>query len=93
MTWAVVKGRYKQGMIKPLEKLPYRQDTEVQVFILFPENIEQQRKNETWQRIKREIVREMPSLVNMTSSEKRADFERLSKRITEGFVIPICRGI
>lgn len=83
MAWAVVKGRYKQGVIKPLEKLPFRQGAEVQVFILFPDNIEQQSKNETWQQIKAQIAREMPALASMTSNEKEADFERLSKQITE----------
>ena len=81
MAWAVVKGSYKQGIIKPLEKLPYQQGAEVQVFILFPENIEHHSKNETWQQVKREIAKEMPDLENMTSNEKKAEFERLSKQI------------
>ena len=81
MAWAVVKGKYKQGMIKSLEKLPYRQGAEVQVFILFPENIEQQSENETWQQVKREIAREMPDLATMTSNEKQVEFARLSKQI------------
>jgi len=83
MAWAVVKGSYKQGIVKPIESLPYRQDTEVQVFILFPENIEPQSKNETWQQVKREIAREMPDLANMASNEKKAEFDRLSKQIAD----------
>ncbi len=83
MAWAVVKGNYKQGVIKPLEKLPYRPGAEVQVFILFPENVEQHSKDETWQQVKRAIAREMPDLANMTANEKKAEFERLSKQIAD----------
>jgi predicted DNA-binding antitoxin AbrB/MazE fold protein len=81
MAWAVVRGEYREGVVRPLEKAPSREGAEV--LILFPERAEVAQGRGVWQQIKREIAREMPALLTMTAEERRADFDRLSSNIAE----------
>ena len=81
MSWAVVRGVYKKGIIEPLERVPYQKEAEV--LILFPERLEFTGEKGMWQQIKRELAKEIPDLMSMTDDEKREEFDRLSKMIAE----------
>ncbi|PKO24201.1 MAG: hypothetical protein CVU38_00155 [Chloroflexi bacterium HGW-Chloroflexi-1] len=81
MAWAVVRGEYLGGVVKPLEEAPSREGAEV--LILFPERAEIVQGRGVWQQVKQEIAREMPDLRYMTAEARRADFDRLSSIIAE----------
>lgn len=81
MPWAVVRGMYEQGIVKPLESVPYGEG--IEVLVLFPERIRLTGEGGIWQRIKGGIAREMPDLLSMTEGEKREEFDRLSCVIAE----------
>lgn len=81
MPWAVVRGMYEQGIVKPLEGVPYREG--IEVLVLFPERIRPTETGGVWQQIKKEIAREMPDLLSMTEDEKQEEFDRLSNVIAE----------
>jgi predicted DNA-binding antitoxin AbrB/MazE fold protein len=81
MPWAVVRGMYEQGIVKPLESVPYGEG--IEVLVLFPERIRPTGEGGIWQRIKGKMAREMPDLLSMTQGEKREEFDRLSKVIAE----------
>jgi len=75
MSWVVVKGVYKKGVVEPLESVPYRED--VEVLVLFPERINWTGVKGSWQQIKQEIAKQLPDLLSMTDDEKRDEFDRL----------------
>jgi hypothetical protein len=81
MSWVVVKGMYKEGVVEPLESVPYREN--VEVLVLFPERIERTGVKGVWQQIKQEIAKEMPDVLGMTDDERREEFDRLSNMIAE----------
>jgi len=81
MSWVVVKGMYKKGVVEPLESFPYREG--VEVLILFPEGIKWTGVKGIWQQIKQEIAKQIPDLLSMTDDEKREEFDRLSNVIAE----------
>jgi len=81
MSWVVVKGIYKEGVVEPLELLPCREN--VEVLVLFPERIKWTGVKGIWQQIKEEIAKQMPDLLSMTDDEKREEFDRLSNVIGE----------
>jgi predicted DNA-binding antitoxin AbrB/MazE fold protein len=81
MGWGVVKGVYKQGVVEPLEHFPGREGTEV--FVLFPEPATKARGRSIWQEIKQQMAQEMPDLEHRTMTEKRHEFDRLSRLIAE----------
>jgi hypothetical protein len=81
MSWVVVKGMYKKGVVEPLELVPYREN--VEVLVLFPEGIERTGVKGVWQQIKQEIAKQIPDLLSMTDDEKREEFDRLSNVIAE----------
>ena len=81
MSWVVVKGMYKEGVVEPLESVPYREG--VEVLVLFPERIKWTGVKGIWQQIKEEIAQQMPDLLSMTDDEKREEFDRLSNVIGE----------
>ncbi len=79
MTWSVVRGIYKEGIIEPVMPTPYREG--IEVLVLFPEQATSEKTSRVWQKIKQGIVDKVPELKNMTDAEKRADFDRLSTEI------------
>ena len=79
MSWVVVKGVYKKGVVEPLESVPYRED--VEVLVLFPGHINWTGVKGIWQQIKQEIAKQMPDLLSMTDDEKREEFDSLSNVI------------
>ena len=79
MTWTVVKGVYKRGIVEPLEEISGREGLEV--LVLFPEQAGLGKEKGIWQRMKENIAAEMPDLLNMTDAERREEFERLSELI------------
>ena len=81
MPWAVVRGMYEQGIVKPLEGVPYREG--IEVLVLFPEQVGPTETGGIWQQIKEDMAREMPDLLSMTEDEKREEFDRLSSVIAE----------
>ena len=81
MSWVVVKGIYKKGVVEPLETVPYRES--VEVLVLFPERIKWTGVKGIWQQIKQEIARQMPDLLSMTDDERREEFDRLSNVIAQ----------
>jgi predicted DNA-binding antitoxin AbrB/MazE fold protein len=76
-----VRGKYEQGIVKPLESTPHREG--IEVLILFPEQVRPTGKERIWQQIKEAMGKEMPDLLNMTKDEKREEFDRLSSIIAE----------
>jgi len=79
MPWAVVRGMYEQGIVKPLEGVPYGEG--IEVLVLFPERVRPTETGGIWQQIKAEMAREMPDLLSMTEDEKQEEFDRLSNVI------------
>ena len=75
------ESMYEQGVIKPLESVPYREG--IEVLVLFPEQIRPTGVGRIWQRIKGGMAREMPDLLSMTEGEKREEFDRLFSVIAE----------
>ena len=82
MTWAVVRGKYKEGVIELLEKAPAAQEGE-EVLILLPARPRLGEAGGIWRRIKQEITREMPELLGMSEEARLDQFERLSRLIAE----------
>jgi predicted DNA-binding antitoxin AbrB/MazE fold protein len=80
MSWTVVRGIYKKGVVEPLERAPQREG--VEVLVLFPAQSPAASQG-TWQRIKHDLAREMPELLDMTVDDKREEFTRLSRKVTE----------
>jgi predicted DNA-binding antitoxin AbrB/MazE fold protein len=81
MSWAVVRGIYKRGIVEPLEKVPDREGMEV--LVLFPKHAALAGTGGIWQQIKRNIARETPGLPKMTDEERREEFDSLSEVIAE----------
>ncbi len=82
MSWIVVRGVYKKGVVEPLSLMPRREGMEV--LVLFPEPVERTTESKgIWQRIKQDLAREIPHLAGMTADEKREDFDRLSHMVAE----------
>jgi len=81
MSWAVVRGVYKEGIIEPLEKVADREGTEV--LVLFPKRAAPAGARGIWQQIKQDIAGEAPDLLKMTNKERREEFDRLSDMIVE----------
>jgi len=78
MTWTVVRGRYKHGVIELLEEAPDREGLEV--LILFPKPGPGEHPG-IWGRMKERIAREMPDLLGMSVEERKQEFDRLSATI------------
>jgi hypothetical protein len=78
MTWTVVRGRYKHGVIELLEKAPDEEGLEV--LILFPKPGPGERPG-IWGRMKQRIAREMPDLLGMTPEERKQEFDQLSATV------------
>jgi hypothetical protein len=81
MSWTVVRGVYRKGIVEPLEIAPSQEG--VQVLVLFPAHIGGTGAKGIWQRIKQDIAREIPDLLGMTGDEKRDEFDKLSNVIVE----------
>jgi hypothetical protein len=81
MTWAVVKGQYKGGMIKPLEKMFGRDGAEV--LILFPEYPARGEPPDAWERIEQAIAKEMPDLATMSAEARQIEFDQLSEKAAQ----------
>lgn len=81
MTWAVVRGQYKGGMIKPLEKMLGRDRAEV--LILFPEYPARVKAPGAWEQIEQAIAREMPNLATMSAEARQTEFDQLSEKVAQ----------
>jgi hypothetical protein len=81
MTWAVVKGQYKGGMVTPLEKMLGRDGTEV--LILFPDYPVLVEDSGAWEQIEQAIVREMPDLTTMSTEARQTEFDQLSAKVAQ----------
>ena len=81
MSWTVVRGIYKKGVVEPLDRAPQREG--VEVLVLFPTQSPAASQG-VWQRIKHDLAREMPELLDMTADDKREEFTRLSRKVAEG---------
>ena len=81
MTWAVVRGRYKQGVIELLEEVPDQEGMEV--LILFPKRPDSSEHPGIWLRMKQKIAEEMPDLVAMTDEARKQEFDRLSTLVAK----------
>ncbi len=82
MTSAVVRGQYQGGIIKPLEKMPDRDGTEV--LILFPRQKKRRGdQRSVWERIEQDIAREMPDLVTMSAEARQMEFDQLSEKVAQ----------
>ena len=79
MTWAVVRGQYKGGMVKPLEKMLGRDGTEV--LILFPDYPVLAEDSGAWEQIEQAIAREMPDLLTMSAEARQTEFDQLSEKV------------
>ena len=71
-----IRGVVAHGVIKPLERLPYPEGTEVTVTI-------PARAKGVWERIRESIAEEYPDLREMTPDEAIEEFERLSDKMAE----------
>ena len=71
-----IRGVVANGVIKPLEMLPYPEGTEVTVTL-------PTKAKRVWERIRESIAEEYPDLREMTVSEAIEEFERLSDKIAE----------
>jgi hypothetical protein len=81
VSWTVVRGIYKQGIVEPIERVPHREG--VEVLLLFPERLGRAGTKGLWSRMKQQMSGEMPDLLSMTDDEKRAEFDKLSDMIAE----------
>jgi hypothetical protein len=82
MSWTVVRGIYKKGVVEPLELAPRREG--VEVLVLFPAADQSPAESRgTWHRIKQDLAREMPELAGMSADQRREEFERLSRIAAE----------
>lgn len=81
MAWAVIKGRYKHGVVELAEETPDQEGTEV--LVLFPQRPVTGERLGMWQRIKQTIADEMPDLLEMTDVEKEQEFDQLSATIAD----------
>jgi len=81
VSWTVVRGIYKKGIVEPLERVSHREG--IEVLLLFPERLGRTGAKGLWLRIKQQMSREMPDLLSMTADEKRAEFDKLSNMIAE----------
>jgi hypothetical protein len=81
MTWAVVRGQYKGGMVQPLEKMLGRDGTEV--LILFPDYPVLVEAPGAWEQIEQAIAREMPDLTTMSTETRQTEFDRLSEKVAQ----------
>lgn len=78
-----IRGVITDGIIRPLEKIPYPEGTIVNIV---EEKRQETVKRETpkislWQKLKDSIAEEYPELRKMTKDEATKEFERLSAKI------------
>jgi hypothetical protein len=81
MTWAVVRGQYKGGMVKPLEKMLGRDG--IEVLILFPEYPARVEAPGVWEQIEQAIAKEMPDLTTMSAEARQTEFDQLSEKAAQ----------
>ena len=81
MTWTVVRGQYKGGVVKPLEKVLGRDGTEV--LIVFPEYAAVREPLSAWEQIEQAIAREIPDLATMSAEARQIEFDQLSEKVAQ----------